>query len=512
MTLGVQLRRRLLWPGRLLAGLAFGFGAVMALGQAPLGLWPLSLAGLCALTFLVSRASTAGGAAWLGLLAGAGYFALALSWIVEPFLIEPEIYGWMAPFSVVFLSTGLGLFWAIAAGLAVWKEPDPARRALRFALMLALVELARGYVLTGFPWALIGHVWVDTPLAQLVALIGPNGLTALTALAASLPICLRARPFVAAGAVAILGIGGLGYGLDRLAQPAPMAPEVALRLVQPNAEQHLKWNPERAALFLERQLDLTAAEPAPGKRRPDLVVWPETSVPYLLNRSEGVLGAIAVAGHGATVVVGIQRTEGAQGWNSLAVIGPDATVRAVYDKHHLVPFGEYVPFGDLAWRWFGLAAFASQTGNGYSAGSGAVVLDLGPALGRALPLICYEAVFPQDLRAAPGRADFILQITNDAWFGTLTGPWQHLAQARLRAIEQGLPLIRAANTGVSAVIDARGRVTAFLPLGKAAFLDAALPGATAPPPYARFGDGPVLWVLLAGLGLALLATRLHRQA
>jgi apolipoprotein N-acyltransferase len=176
-----------------------------------------------------------------------------------------------------------------------------------------------------------------------------------------------------------------------------------------------------------------------------------------------------------------------------------------------VPFGEYIPFGDLAYRLFGLAAFASQQGAGYSAGVGAAVLDLGPKLGHVLPLICYEAVFPQDLRAAPMRADWIVQITNDAWFGKLTGPWQHLAQARLRAIEQGLPLLRAANTGISAVIDARGRVVAALPLGVADYIDAALPPPLPPTVYARLGDLPLL-VLLLALGAGLLVGARPRKA
>ncbi|MBD3766142.1 MAG: apolipoprotein N-acyltransferase, partial [Rhodobacterales bacterium] len=178
----------------------------------------------------------------------------------------------------------------------------------------------------------------------------------------------------------------------------------------------------------------------------------------------------------------------------------------VYDKHHLVPFGEYMPAGDLAYGMFGIAAFAAQQGAGYSPGPGARVLDLGGALGRVLPLICYEAVFPQDLHAAPERADWILQVTNDAWFGRWSGPFQHLAQARLRAVEQGLPLIRVANTGVSAVIDARGRVLRALPLGEAGFLDAALPAALPAPPHARWGDGPLV-LLLAGLGLGLAVRR-----
>jgi apolipoprotein N-acyltransferase len=210
------------------------------------------------------------------------------------------------------------------------------------------------------------------------------------------------------------------------------------------------------------------------------------------------------------VALGIQRSDGLRGWNSLAVFAPDGTVTAVYDKHHLVPFGEYIPLGDLASEWFGITAFAARDGNAYSAGPGPRLVDLGPGLGRVLPLICYEAVFPQDLRGVPGRPDWLLQVTNDAWFGRLTGPYQHLAQARLRSIEQGLPMVRVANTGVSAVIDARGRLRAAIPLGRAGFVDARLPGTLTAPPYARWGEVPVL-LLLAGLAVAVRAGRRPRR-
>ena len=189
------------------------------------------------------------------------------------------------------------------------------------------------------------------------------------------------------------------------------------------------------------------------------------------------------------------------------MVGAGGAVTAIYDKHHLVPFGEYIPFGDLVFRLTGIAAFAAQEGFGYSAGTGPAVLDLGPRLGRALPLICYEAVFPGILRAAPARADWILQITNDAWFGTLTGPWQHYALARLRATEQGLPLVRVANTGVTAVVDAHGRAVVAMGLGRRGFLDARLPAALPPTPYARLGEWPLGGVLLAGFAGLLLWRR-----
>lgn len=485
------------WPGWALAGLAFGLGAIIASGQAPLDFRRLALLGLFAALLLIGRAASAGAAGWLGLFLGGGYFILALSWIVEPFLVEPETYAWMIPFVLLLMPFGLGLFWAAAAWAAHRMGRGQGTRILWLALLLTLAEMARGYVFTGFPWAMLGHIWIDTPVAQTAAVIGAGGLTALTLLLAALPAAFGWRT----SAVSLVILVGLYvYGDDLRSPDYPKNPAI-VRLVQPNAEQHLKWDPERATLYFNRLLDLSSA-PAPV--RPDLVVWPETSVPYLLNDNEGLVQAIARAGQGAPLAIGIQRVVGNRGYNSLAIVTPDGRVGQLYDKHHLVPFGEYIPFGDMAFRLFGISAFAAQQGAGYSAGPGAAVLDFGPKLGLAVPLICYEAVFPQDLRDAPMRADWIVQITNDAWFGKLTGPWQHLAQARLRAIEQGLPLLRAANTGISAVIDARGRVVADILLGDAGFVDAPLPAALPPTFYVRFGDMPVL-LLLLGLATGLLA-------
>ncbi len=222
----------------------------------------------------------------------------------------------------------------------------------------------------------------------------------------------------------------------------------------------------------------------------------------MLEYAPSVAGMITAASGGRPVAVGIQREAAGRFYNSLRVLQGDGAEAARYDKHHLVPFGEYLPFGDLAYRWFGITAFAAQTGAAYSAGPGPAVLDLG-RFGKVLPLICYEAIFPRGVNRAPERADWMLQVTNDAWFGVWSGPFQHFDQARLRAVEQGLPLVRVANTGVTAVIDARGRVEADLPFGEMAVLDATIPGALPPTLYARWGDLPV-WLLLAGIaGLAL---------
>ena len=471
--------------------IAFVLGAIAATGQAPLGVWGLTLIGLAGLFYMISAQTTQIRAALVGWLGGAGYFCASLSWIISPFFVDAKHDAWMAPFALILMGFGLALFWGLAAAMG--------RRSLGLILTFSAAELARGYVLTGFPWALIGHVWIDTPVAQLAALVGPSGLTLLTC---ALAMGILGRTRVRIGAALTLALVW-GFGAWQLAKPMPADTAITLRLIQPNAAQSLKWDPDQARVFLDRLTAMTSVKPPV-----DLVIWPETALPYMLEYDPELAQIIAKAAGGATVAMGRQRVQGDLGWNSLSILSPEGVETHIYDKHHLVPFGEYIPFGDLAFEWFNISAFAAQTGNAYSAGHGPTVLDLG-RLGQMLPLICYEAVFPQDLRTKT-RATWILQITNDAWFGTLTGPFQHAAQARLRAIEQGLPLVRVANTGVTGIYDARGRVRDRLDFGIGAYLDAQLPSPLPQTPYARWGELPVL-VLLIGLALVVaLRTRARR--
>ncbi|MBD3678263.1 MAG: apolipoprotein N-acyltransferase [Rhodobacteraceae bacterium] len=467
-------------------------GALAGTGQAPVSLWLGGLAGLYAGLALFLSARTTRRAALIGWGFGTGYFMATLFWILEPFFVDAARHGWMAPFALFFLAAGLALFFMVAFGAA--KALGGSRIAWAFAL--ALAELARGYVLTGFPWAMIGYIWTGSPVIQWAALFGPYGLTLVTLLiVGALHAAIAApRRWVMAPGVVVLFALAFGAGAWREAQPVPGEPGPVLRVIQPNAAQHLKWDPRMAPVFFERQLQLTAepADPAPR-----LVIWPETAIPDVLDRAGPMLSEVAKASGGVPVVLGIQRRDGKRYYNSLILNGPGGVVLDVYDKHHLVPFGEYVPLGELG-SLVGLDGFRSDYGYGFSSGPGPRLIDLGP-FGTALPLICYEAIFPQDARGAGARPGWLLQITNDAWFGTLTGPYQHLAQARVRAVELGLPLVRSANTGVSAVIDARGRIVDMLPLGVAGRIDAALPPALPPTPYARTGDLPILVLLLAGL-------------
>jgi apolipoprotein N-acyltransferase len=460
-------------------------GAVAALGQAPVG-WPLAtLAAVSVVFWLGVMAPGWRGAAAFGWLVGTGHFLLALTWIVEPFLVDVARHGWMAPFALVFMAGGLALFWA--AAFAAGRRGG----ALGLAFALALAELGRAHLFTGFPWAQPGHGWIDTPAAQLAQLGGALGLTAATLVIAAIPALRLSRAARIGGtAAALVLLWGGGMALGRA--PPPAAPDAPIvRIVQPNAPQDEKWEPGKAEMFFERALAFTADGDAP-----DLVVWPETSVPWFLSEAAPELARIAQAGRGAAAIVGIQRMEWPRFWNSLAVVAPDGTVADVHDKSHLVPFGEYVPFAGLLGR-FGIHGLAANEGGGYSAGPGGRTVDV-PGLGPALPLICYEGIFAEDVRAVSPRARLMVLITNDAWFGEVSGPHQHLVQARFRAIEMGLPMVRAANTGVSAVIDARGGLVTAIPLGEAGWREAPLPPALPPPPHARLGDWPLLALLVLG--------------
>ncbi|WP_299891109.1 apolipoprotein N-acyltransferase [uncultured Ruegeria sp.] len=480
------------WPFWLKLLVVALLGAFGAFGLAPFDYWIATLVVLILIAPLFLACETRSRAAMLGWVFATGYFAHALSWIMEPFQVDAERHAWMAPFALIFMAGGLALFWALAFWVSRRGNASALTQGVMLAAALSLVELGRGYLLTGFPWAGVAQIWVDTPVAQLLSLIGPYGLGALT-FAATLPLgaalsekrSVRHAMFPAAF---VLGCAVFALGYSAL-RPPVMLSDNTVRLVQPNAPQHQKWDPDYAPLFFARQIEFTASQP-----RPDLIIWPETSVPAWLGSAQPYLTAIADAAQGTPVVLGVQRGDGPRIYNSMIYLDEKGQQRGLYDKHHLAPFGEYVPLGDLMAR-LGVFGLATTTGNGFSAGPGPALLDVGK-LGRAVPLICYEAVFPQDVNGAPDRADFLLQITNDAWFGTRSGPYQHLAQAQMRAIEQGLPMMRSANTGVSAMIDPLGRITEALPLGQAGYVDAVLPEPQARTIYSWIGDSPVLIALL----------------
>ncbi len=487
--------------------LAIAAGALMALGLAPYDLWYLGMAGLCFAFWLYRAAPVGLYAVGTGWGVGLGYFGVALGWIVEPFMVDAAATGWMAPFALLGMSGGLALFWALAFWVAAHNARAPA---IALVLTWSAAELARAYVFTGFPWALLSYILMPTPAMQWVSVVGPHGLTVgLLSFAALSVAAIRSnsnRVALAAGAgvtALLLFLGG--WGLTPPIQDLSDRPYV--RLIQPNAEQHEKWDPRMIPVFFERQLNLTETPVIEGGQKPALIVWPETALPVMLERADDALGMVADAAAGAQVVVGLQRGGEGTYFNSLALLNGEGQLAQVYDKHHLVPFGEYMPAAAVFKRW-NIAGLAARADGGYTPGPGPTLLEMGK-LGLALPLICYEAVFPQDVYRSPSRPDFLLQITNDAWFGKWSGPYQHLAQARIRAIEQGLPMLRAANTGVSAVIDGAGRIVADLDLGVAGKVDAPLPAPLRVTVYSRFGDLPTL-ILLIVLCIGLFRPRLRK--
>jgi len=481
--------RRTSWLGALAAG------ALAACGQAPINQGGLTFVGLVAGYLLFTRAQTAGQGFRIGWLFGAGYFAVALHWIVEPFFVDVAATGWMAPFALFFMASGVALFWGVGFAVAQRLAKSP----LGWAAAMALAELLRGYVLTGFPWALPAHSLVNSVAAQSVAWIGAYGLTFLLLLAAGFVGSLLDNqtrlPALALGALVV------GLSVVPMPGPTPTTDGPKVRLIQPNAPQVEKWNPKHIETFFDRQLDLTYQGEVP-----DVVIWPETAVATPIPMADERFERMIAAARGATVVTGIQRRDGSLTYNSLVVLDEEVSPVAIYDKHHLVPFGEYMPLGDWL-AGYGLRGLAAEDGAGYARGPGPITLDI-PRLGRALPLICYEVVFPQDLRTSL-RPDVLVQITNDAWFGNFSGPYQHLAQARFRAIEQGLPMLRVANTGVSAAIDSKGRIIDSLPLGQAGRLDVILPPPGPETVYSRNGDTIILTLLLVLLVFSFLRTYIN---
>ena len=452
-----------------------------------------------------------------GWLAGVGYFAIGTYWISEPFTVDPG-QTWMAPFAVLAMAGGLALFWGLAAGLYRLCRPRGLLRGIVFAGTLTLAEWLRGHVLTGFPWNLPGETWLaGSAPSQAAAFIGAYGLTWVTvALAASTGLLLdpvdRRRKAVLAGVLVLVLVGLYGLGTLRLARAQPVSANAPLvRLVQADIDQKEKWKPENLDQVLGTYLRLSRQT---GARRPDVVIWPEGALPAVIDdlMAPGSPYAPQVAsaiGRGQTLMMGANRIGlGRLGepvyFNTLVVFrkaGQDLTVTGIYDKYRLVPFGEFMPLGKLAGQ-VGLRSFVHMPEDFTPGGYPAPLAS--PGLPIFQPMICYEALFPGlvDRLHGPVRPDWIVNVSNDAWFGSASGPWQHFNITGYRAIEQGLPIARSTPTGVTAMIDAFGRTppNQRLGLGAEGVLDARLPPALAPTLYARFGDlGLLVLLIISGV-------------
>jgi apolipoprotein N-acyltransferase len=460
---------------------------------------------------VLARPKAAFGAGWW---LGFGYFLVGLWWIGAACLVDGLKFVWALPLGVLVLPAALAVFPALGFSLAALLWPPGPRRVFALALGLGLSEWARCLAFTGFPWNDFGMaLGSNLTLAEIASVVGQHGLTFIAIAVFAAPATLwpagqrRAAPAATiVASLALLGIAAFGaYRLS--APPSATVPNVRLRLVQPDISQGASFSPENKDAIVRRYLELTGSDG--GLEREDNrithVIWPESAFPFILSRDPQALGDIAsMLGSNAVLLTGAARLEMRPGndpkyYNSIQVIDRGGLRRERYDKQHLVPFGEYVPFGSFLEK-AGVTQFVQAPG-GFTAGTGRRTLNA-PGLPTATPLICYEAIFPVEIGDALSQAErpgWLLNVTDDAWFGVTPGPYQHYAQARLRAIELGLPLVRVANSGISAIVDGFGREVSATPLGAQDVVDGGLPEPLPPTWQSRFGSATA-----AGVGLTLL--------
>jgi apolipoprotein N-acyltransferase len=526
------------WRRRLIALAA---GATGALAMAPFNFFPALVIPMTVAVWLIdgcaeTRQRPAGRRFRLGLPTalrrafgagwwwGFGYFLAGLWWLGAAFLVEADDFAWALPLGVVGLPAALAIFPGLGFLFARLLWMPGAGRLFALAAGLSFAEWLRGHVLTGFPWNIFGMaLGGNLVTAQLASLVGLYGLTVIAILIFSTPAVLgeksamqgarrRLPPAIAAAVLSFAAV--CAFGVLRLAGSSvePVV-GVKMRIMQPNLTQDAKFRPEKKAWILSRYLTLStrgAKSDHSGLEDVTVLVWPESAFPFILSHDAGALAEIgAVLPQDTVLVTGAARADDeasrsvsgrTQYFNAIQVVASGGHILDSYDKVHLVPFGEYLPF-ETAFDRLGVRQFAHIPG-GFEAGSKSRELVV-PGLPAVAPLICYEATFPGEVvPAAAPRPGLLLNVTNDGWFGMTTGPYQHFAQARLRAIEEGLPLIRAANTGISAIVDPYGRVLAELPLGAEGVLDGGLPQTIAPPVFARFPFVSTFFVWITVLAIA----------
>lgn len=512
---------------------ALFLGGVAACGYPPLHLWWIAIPALALFIALLREAANWRAAAWQGWLFGWAHLTIANNWIATAFTHQskmPEFLGWIAvPLLCVYL--------AIYPALAALAAHLMARRSgvLAFGLVLAgswiVTEWLRGWVFTGYPWPPLGLVflgdWDSAGLAALLPWVGTYALSGFVVLAAAaLAGIVAARRWLHAA----FFFGLLTVGMLLPTPPTSREGEVvAFRLVQPLLTQDEINDPTR----FEEQFERIAALTAPGREKDRLVLWPESAVPDYLEdgypqryyarmtaggdpafarkRIASVIGPKSILLTGVVNLdfrekAGIRTVESAR--NSVLAIDGEGNIIGHYAKAHLVPYGEYLPMRE----WLEPLGFSRLVAGSidYREGPGPRTLDLG-SKGRAGIQICYEIVFSGEVVDRRNRPDFIFNPSNDGWFGAW-GPPQHLAQARMRAIEEGLPVLRATTTGISAVIDARGVVRQSIGLGKAGAIEGYIPEAKSPTVFSRLGNAlaliwAALFVIIGLVGARLLALR-----
>ncbi len=495
------------WRSALIAVLA---GALSALAMPPFDVFPVLFITLPILVWLIDGTTAPVDAGFLrrlwpaaktGWLFGFGYFLAGLWWLGMAFLVDGDEFIYLMPFAVVALPAGLALFWGFGAAIARVFWSDGWRRIVALAAGLALAEWLRGTLFTGFPWNSIGYAALsNTVMMQSASVLGLYGITPLALLIFASPgifaasSSVRPRRMRALFVIALLlVVAQLGFGAWRLSSATgETVDKVIIRIVQPNITQSEKWQEGKEMEIFNRYNSLSADKGTGGFTH---MIWPESAFPFLLTRNRSAMASIAaLLPQGTTLITGAMRAEppvpgATQGYtyNSLYVINANGEIIAAQDKVHLVPFGEYLPF--QSWlESLGLRQLTRLKG-GFAAGHQRrhIELDDAPTL---LPLICYEIIFSGEVRGTGRKPGWIVNVTNDAWYGNTPGPYQHLRQSRIRAVEEGLPMVRAANSGISAITDAYGRIIGLIPLGRSGLIDRPLPKALKSTLFSKYGNLP----------------------
>ena len=502
-------------------GAAFLLGVLAAAALPPVDMTPVLVLSFVGFVWLFDGATRSREAFGIGWCFGLGFFVAGFYWMTAALFVDIAKFWWLTPFALLGVPAGLAIFTGGAALAAHWTcrwlDWRGVSRALALATFWCGAEWLRGHVLTGLPWNLVGYAWSGAfpgslAMLQVTSLVGIYGLSLLTVIAAVLPACLgdlsgRRWPPLITSAVLLAACFGFGWArLDGAGAPA-MQPGIEIRIVQPSIPQTLKNDPAERLANFRRQLALSSE---PGSSF-NVLIWPEASAPPFLDRDTGARMAIAsLLPTNGLAMVGSDRSDPPPGplqhfWNSMIAFDHIGTIQGTYDKAHLVPFGEYVPFRDV----LPLDKITPGTTD-FSFGRGPRTLHLA-GLPPVSPLICYEVIFPGAVTDPADRPQWLLAISNDAWYGFTSGPFQHFAIARVRAIEEGLPVVRAANNGVSGLIDPLGRVVRRMGLDVVGFLDVPLPRALAPTLYEQMGDAFFFAALPVLLSLAWIFARLKRK-
>jgi apolipoprotein N-acyltransferase len=481
--------------------LAFAAGAVGALALPPFDFFATLFISFTLLVWLLdgSTGTPEGGvfsrlrsAFFIGWTFGFGYFVASLWWLGNALLVEADDFAWALPLAVLGLPAYLALFYGLATALARMLWSDGVGRLAALAAAFGLAEWLRSFVLTGFPWNAIGYGAMPIPLMmQSAAVLGLFGVNVLAVFVFAAPALIGTRKGMGIGLAmaAVLLVAHLGFGAWRLNSAdatlaAATGTPTTVRIVQPLIDQAQKLDDSNRAEIFEEHLRLSALPVEDGKPQPNIVLWPETSVPFILTENPDALVRIAeTLADGQVLVAGAVRAENAgpgsapRYYNSIYVIDSDGQILSAADKVHLVPYGEYVPYESLL-KTMGITDAIAMPG-GFTASASRSLLTL-PGGVLFYPLVCYEAIFPSEIGPEVAQAALLLNVTNDGWFGATPGPFQHFQQARVRAVENGRYLIRAANTGISATVDAYGRVVNGLAYNQKGVIDATITSIVVP--------------------------------